>query len=376
MITVISCFLFTGQFADGQRFLILFFLFAIFNFLMREFLFNLLEKHPNGKIIKQKKVAIWGFNESTLILAEYFKKNDKTFSFEGFLNDGHLANIHDSRDELSCFVSHLDDATRGGVTEVYTALSNCINHTIDDMIIEANKRCIRLKFISDFKYPAAGCFKVNYLDNIQIISPHSEPLEEGPHRIRKRLLDITVSLFVLSFILSWLYPLLAIIIKFQSPGPVLFKQKRTGRDNQQFWCYKFRSMYINNESDTKQVYKGDCRITRVGKFLRKTSLDEFPQFFNVLIGNMSVVGPRPHMLKHTDEYSRIIANYMVRQYMKPGITGFAQINGLRGETRDVKSMEERVKHDIWYLENWKFILDLKIIIITVFNIFTGKDKVY
>ncbi len=376
MVMVILCFFFTGQFFGGRVFLFFFCILTTFNFLLREFLFNVLERHANGTIIKQKKVAIWGFNQSALRLAEYFKTNDTIFSFEGFLNGEHHENADNAKDELISFVNQLDQATINGVTEVYTTLSHCSNHIIDDMILEANKRCIRLKFVSDFKYPATGSFCVNYLDHIQIISPNSEPLEEGPHRIRKRLLDITISLFALFFILSWLYPLLAIIIKCQSPGPVLFKQKRTGRNNLQFWCYKFRSMYMNNESDTKQVFKGDARITDVGKFLRKTSLDEFPQFFNVLIGNMSVVGPRPHMLKHTDEYSRIIENYMVRQYMKPGITGLAQIKGLRGETRDVKSMEERVKHDIWYLEHWKFILDLKIIIITIFNIFTGKDKVY
>jgi putative colanic acid biosysnthesis UDP-glucose lipid carrier transferase len=179
---------------------------------------------------------------------------------------------------------------------------------------------------------------------------------------------------VIIFILSWLFPVLALIIAIQSPGPIFFKQKRTGKDNIDFWCLKFRSMYVNKDSDRIQARFGDARITPIGRIIRKTSIDEFPQFFNVLFGNMSIVGPRPHMLRHTEEYSQIIKKYMVRHFVKPGITGLAQVKGFRGETTDPKMMHGRVKFDIFYIENWSFILDIKIIVLTVLNIVKGEKN--
>lgn len=184
------------------------------------------------------------------------------------------------------------------------------------------------------------------------------------------------SLLIVAFILSWLYPLIGMLIKLESRGPILFKQQRTGRDNKPFWCYKFRSMRVNNESDDRQATRGDRRITRIGAFLRRTSLDELPQFLNVLQGHMSVVGPRPHMLKHTEQYSAIIDHYMTRQFLKPGITGWAQINGYRGETTDPRLMERRVAHDIWYLENWTAMLDVRIVFMTAINVITGEENAH
>jgi len=202
------------------------------------------------------------------------------------------------------------------------------------------------------------------------------PQEEPYNRYIKRTFDILFSLFVLIFVLSWLYPLLAILIKLDSKGPVIFKQHRSGRDNKSFWCYKFRSMRENKDSHHKQASRHDDRITKLGRFLRSTSLDEFPQFINVLIGNMSVVGPRPHMLKHTEQYRHVIKNYMVRHYSKPGITGWAQINGYRGETHQTDAMEKRVEHDIWYLENWSVYLDIKIVLRTISQVLRGHINAY
>ncbi len=173
------------------------------------------------------------------------------------------------------------------------------------------------------------------------------------------------SLFVIVFLLSWLLPLLALIIKHDSAGPVFFRQRRSGLYNDSFWCLKLRTMQVNADAHQKQATRDDCRITRVGKILRRTSLDELPQFFNVLLGNMSIVGPRPHMLKHTEEYSRIIDTFMIRHLIKPGITGLSQIRGLRGETLDSFLMRNRVKVDIFYLEKWTFFLDIKIILLTI-----------
>ena len=161
-----------------------------------------------------------------------------------------------------------------------------------------------------------------------------------------------------------------------SRGPVLFRQKRTGLYGKIFECYKFRTMHINEEADRLQAVKNDPRTTWIGSFLRRTNLDEIPQFINVLTGDMSVVGPRPHMLRHTEQYSILIDKYMIRHLVKPGITGWAQITGYRGETRTLEQMEGRVKRDVWYLENWSFFLDLKIIIVTIINMFRGESNAY
>ena len=174
------------------------------------------------------------------------------------------------------------------------------------------------------------------------------------------------SLFVILFILSWLIPLLALLIKLESKGPVFFKQGRPGIDEEEFYCYKFRSMQVNGFTE-KEASKNDPRVTKMGKFMRKTSMDELPQFFNVLLGDMSVVGPRPHLWSQNKAYASKIKKYMVRHYVKPGITGFAQVSGYRGETDELWKMEKRVQYDMQYLENWNFWWDIKIIIMTFIN---------
>ena len=202
------------------------------------------------------------------------------------------------------------------------------------------------------------------------------PLENIVNRIVKRLFDIGFSIFIILFILSWFVPLMAIIIKLTSKGPVFFVQERSGIKNLAFRVIKFRTMYINSDAHYKQATRYDQRITPIGKFLRRTNLDELPQFINVFFGQMSVIGPRPHMLKHTQEYSKIIDKFMVRHFVKPGITGWAQVNGYRGETREVTDMEGRVRADVWYIENWSFALDLKIIIMTIINMLRGEENAF
>lgn len=197
-----------------------------------------------------------------------------------------------------------------------------------------------------------------------------------PARFLKRLFDILFSLSIIIFVFSWLCPILALLIKLESPGPVFFIQLRTGRDNTSFRCYKFRSMCVNREADRRQATRGDHRITRIGGFLRKTSLDELPQFFNVLIGNMSIVGPRPHMISHAEEYSQLTEQYVTRHELKPGITGWAQVSGLRGKLPDQDAMLKLVDADVWYLQNRSFLLDLRIILLTFWIILTGDKNAY
>jgi putative colanic acid biosynthesis UDP-glucose lipid carrier transferase len=197
-----------------------------------------------------------------------------------------------------------------------------------------------------------------------------------PARIAKRLFDILFSLFIIIFVFSWLCPVLAILIKLESPGPVFFAQLRTGRDNTCFSCYKFRSMYVNREADRRQATRDDQRITKIGAFLRKTSLDELPQFFNVLVGNMSIVGPRPHMLSHAEEYLRLTDQYTMRHELRPGITGWAQVSGLRGKLPDHNAMLKLVDADVWYLQNRSFLLDLRIILLTFWILLAGDKNAF
>lgn len=191
----------------------------------------------------------------------------------------------------------------------------------------------------------------------------------------KRGFDIAFSLVACVAVVVFI-PVIALIIKMQSPGPVFFVQERTGTDGRTFHCLKFRTMRVNGECDKLQCTRHDPRVFPFGRFLRRTNLDELPQFFNVLRGDMSVVGPRPHMLSHTAYYSSRIPQYMDRHDIRPGITGWAQVTGFRGETRELWQMEERVNRDMWYLNHWSPWLDLRIILMTVKAIFVHDEMAY
>jgi putative colanic acid biosynthesis UDP-glucose lipid carrier transferase len=217
---------------------------------------------------------------------------------------------------------------------------------------------------------------VESIGNVLVFTTQNTPLDNFHNVIAKRVFDLVFSFVFLVTLFPVIYLIIGIIIKLGSPGPVFFVQERTGKNGATFKCYKFRSMRCNDEANTKQATANDSRKTRVGNFLRKTNLDDLPQFINVLKGDMSIVGPRPHMLLHTEEYSRLVNKYMVRHFIKPGVTGWAQINGCRGETKEVSQMEDRIRKDIWYLENWSFLLDIEIIIRTVFVTFKGDVKAY
>lgn len=321
----------------------------------------------------RKAVAVLGMNSGGLKLAAYLEMQS-SMKFVGFLGkegfyvspDGQL---------LPSAKQQLKEAANAGVKEVFVSLTPDRLEDIPEFLKEGEKQCVRLKFVPDLSAGQAY-FRIDHMGGFPVLCLRHEPLEDIENRCKKRFLDVSISILVIVFIFSWLYPILAILIKLQSPGPVLFKQLRTGRDNKPFWCYKFRSMKMNDDSDDLQASRTDSRITSIGKFMRRTSLDELPQFFNVLLGHMSVVGPRPHMLSHTEQYSALIEKYMVRQFLKPGISGWAQVNGFRGETKEQWLMEKRVEHDIWYMENWSAMLDIRIVFMTIINIFQGEENAY
>ena len=212
--------------------------------------------------------------------------------------------------------------------------------------------------------------------DVPVLSLHREPLNKFDNRLIKRTFDVVMSGLFLCTAFPFIYLIVGGIIKITSPGPIFFKQKRNGINGKEFWCYKFRSMKVNKDADKVQATKNDPRKTKFGDFMRKTNIDELPQLINVFIGDMSLVGPRPHMLKHTEEYSALIDNYMVRHLMKPGITGWAQVTGFRGETKELYQMEGRVQADIWYMEHWSFLLDLFIIYKTFANVVKGEKEAY
>ncbi|MEJ5961911.1 undecaprenyl-phosphate glucose phosphotransferase [Pedobacter immunditicola] len=356
--------------------LFLFYFVLCFSILASRFICTVLDPYLRQRYQVRKIVAVMGMNDTGNRLATYFKQNQSTYRFEGFLNNENALFVDVFGKIMPGTCEQIKQAAARGIQEVYVSLTPQRLGEAIYLLKEAEKQFIRLKFVPDFTETLINPFRINFMESFPIITLRTEPLENADNGFKKRVFDILFSGFIIVFVLIWLFPLIALIIKMESKGPVLFRQLRSGRNNKNFWCYKFRSMSINSDCDSKQAGKGDSRITAIGRFLRRTSIDEFPQFFNVFLGNMSIVGPRPHMLKHTEQYSAIIDRYMVRHYLKPGITGWAQVNGYRGETYTKELMEQRVNHDIWYLENWSLMLDVKIIFQTVINMVNGDENAY
>ncbi|TRU01857.1 MAG: undecaprenyl-phosphate glucose phosphotransferase [Microcystis aeruginosa Ma_AC_P_19900807_S300] len=267
------------------------------------------------------------------------------------------------------------------VDEVIVALPNGHTDQIQDCIEVCDYHQVKVRILPDIHQYSSSAVQVNNIGQLSVISIRELPLDKWEHKLLKQTFDF---LFALSFFLLigwWLLPLIAVVIKLSSRGPVFFKQERWGLNNQQITCYKFRTM-VEESTDTDaqgnylQAHKDDPRITRIGAFLRKSNLDELPQFWNVLIGNMSVVGPRPHPTPLNIEAMHTVDNYMQRHLVKPGITGWAQVNGCRGETREPGSMQRRVNFDLYYIHRWTFWLDCQIILQTVINIFRGDQNAY
>jgi putative colanic acid biosynthesis UDP-glucose lipid carrier transferase len=317
-----------------------------------------------------RRVIIVGINDTTKDIVEFFNIHHE-YGYRLFK----VFNFQDYNDNFNKYIENLKSfCFENDIDEIYCSMSEFNLEQLNQIIDFSEKKPLRLKFLNNTSALNFKNFKTDFYDFIPIYIFRPIPLDDNFNKILKRVFDMFFSFFVSLFIFTWLFPIVAIFIKFNSKGPVFFKQKRSGLDNNDFECYKFRTMTINDESDSIQAKYGDQRITKVGAFLRRTSLDELPQFFNVLWGNMSIVGPRPHMLKHTEQYSEIIDHYMRRHFIKPGISGLAQIKGYRGETADPALMERRIKMDIFYMENWSFLLDLKIVLLTVVNIFKGEKN--
>ena len=264
----------------------------------------------------------------------------------------------------------------GRVDQLYCSLPSARSAEIVPIINYCENHLVRFFSVPNVRNYLKRRMHFEMLGNVPVLSIRREPLELLENRIVKRTFDIVCSTLFLCTIFPFIYIIVGVAIKMSSPGPIFFKQKRSGEDGKEFWCYKFRSMRVNAQCDTLQATEHDPRKTRIGEIIRKTSIDELPQFINVFKGDMSIVGPRPHMLKHTQEYSLLINKFMVRHFVKPGITGWAQVTGYRGETKELWQMEGRVMRDIWYIEHWTFLLDLYIMYKTVYNAIHGEKEAY
>jgi len=329
------------------------------------FLLNRYRANLQGNI---KNVIVIGDNEKTRQLINIFN-NKLEF---GYIFKKQFTVKDDDFSLKACF----DYIVEHEISEIYSSVAELSNKQIERLADFADNNLRELKFIPDNKDIYTKRLKYEYYDYIPILSFRSIPIQVPISKITKRVFDILFASAIIVFILSWLTPIIAILIKLESKGPVFFKQSRNGFNYTEFDCYKFRSMTPNDDANSHQATKGDMRITKMGAFIRKTSIDELPQFYNVLFGDMSVVGPRPHMVVHTNMYARKVNKFMVRHFVKPGITGLAQVSGMRGEIEEDKDIINRVKYDIFYIENWSLLLDLKIIIQTFLNAVKGEEKAY
>ena len=318
-----------------------------------------------------RNAIIIGYTNEALDLKKIFdERPDYGYRFKGFFSDkkvnenieGKIASI-----KTYCIENKID--------EIYCSLNEISDEKLKDLVEFGDNNSIVVKFIPDSKAIFFFFFKIDYYELFHVLSLQKTALHDPLIKNFKRGFDFIFSLFVIILVLSWLTPLMALLIKLESRGPVFFKQSRPGLDEQEFLCYKFRSMQVNVTTE-KEASRNDPRVTRIGRFIRKTSIDELPQFFNVLLGDMSVVGPRPHLWSQNKNYGNRIKKYMVRHYVKPGITGLAQVKGCRGEIETDNDMINRIKYDVFYIENWSIWMDIKIIIQTVVNIFKGEEKAY
>jgi putative colanic acid biosynthesis UDP-glucose lipid carrier transferase len=267
------------------------------------------------------------------------------------------------------------------VDEMIICTSDASHATLDELLDISDRHAVKVRIIPEYFKFNSSRFKMDMFGSFPMVTVRVEPLEQYQFSLLKRICDVLFTAFLFVFVFSWLFPIIAIAIKLDSAGPVFYLQDRWGKGGNPFKCFKFRTMRHNSSTTNTdgsffQTTKNDPRITRVGAFLRRTNFDELPQFINVLFGDMSVVGPRPHAVKHSIETREKIPHYLLRHLVKPGITGWAQANGYRGETSNDFLMEKRVELDIWYVENWSFWLDLKIVLMTAYNMIKGEKMAY
>jgi putative colanic acid biosynthesis UDP-glucose lipid carrier transferase len=342
---------------------------SFFKFLV---IYALKKYRSEGK--NSRKIIVLGIDAPSKKIIELFKrKKSLGYVFVGFFSDNKLAD----KELLGCIEDSFKYLSENEIDEIYCTLSVLDGYKIKQIWKFANEHNIIVKLIPQDNELYSKSLNTQYYDGTTVVlNVEKLPFEYSENHLIKRIFDVIFSIVAIVGIMSWLTPIIWIIIKLESKGPAFFRQQREGLSGKQFACYKFRSMKIDVTSNSAHTIINDIRVTKFGAFLRKTSLDELPQFFNVLKGNMSVVGPRPHLKSLSIEYQKDVGNYIERHAVKPGITGLAQISGYRGEIKSKSDIQNRVRLDIFYIENWSFYFDIKIILYTIFNVFKGEDKAY
>ena len=369
ILAVFAFFGFSSELAVAPREAMTYVSFVFFGIVLFKLgVFYLLKKYRTRLGGNYRRVVILGVNAKTLQLEQFFN-TDKAYGYQ-------VREKFDIKDPNQSLEKSFAYIIENNIDEIYCSIAEFTNDQIREISDFTDNNLKILKFIPDNKEIFTKKLEYQYLGITPVLSLRTIPIDTAINQFIKRAFDIIVSIIALVGVLSWLTPLMAILIKLDSKGPVFFKQKRNGLDYREFYCYKFRSMRPNKRANLNQVSRNDERITTIGRFIRKTSMDELPQFINVLKGDMSVVGPRPHMVSHTHMYAERIDKFMVRHFIKPGITGLAQVSGCRGEVETDNDIINRVKFDIFYVENWSLLLDIKIIIITIVKAIRGDDKAY
>lgn len=364
----------SGVPGPGRQSLAIFYAFAFLLLPMARTLARTILKAYRRHGRNYSRVVIVGNNETTIRLLSELE-NDPGFGYKVLaVFDNSPCGIQ-NKGLFYGTIGQLEPFVRENmVDEIFCTIPGDNTEVLLAAIAAADNNKAQYYYVPQMSRYVPRGFSLNTLGHMAVMPVTTSPLASWTSRFAKRTLDIAVSSTAILFF-SVLFIPVAIAIKATSPGPVFYRQKRTGYKGKPFNCLKFRTMYYNPE-DESPVEKNDPRVTPVGRFLRHSSIDELPQIFNVLAGQMSIVGPRPHMISHTEHYKQLIAKYMMRHSVKPGITGWAQVNGFRGSTDYLWKMERRVEHDVWYIENWSFLLDLKIIARTVINIFIGDENAY
>lgn len=376
VIVAFVVFINTGSFYLEQVILIKIGLLFFFIFSLR-YVFIWIDYRLENRSTHFNRIGIFGLNQTAIRLARAIEMKYHGNKFAGIINESDVPRFgYDRVNPTEQIINAMYYAKQDNIRELFICFPSHLLPDINFLFMEAEKSFIRLHIIPSALEQRDYPYNFNSVIGVRYFTNRKKPLDEFTNRLFKRIFDVVFSLLVIIFILSWLYPILAILIKLQSEGPVLFKQQRTGRSNEVFWCYKFRSMRVNHQQDEKQAVKEDDRLTPIGRFIRKTSLDEFPQFWNVLLGDMSVVGPRPHMVYHTDQYQQLVEGFAFRHFVKPGITGLAQVTGFRGEIKHVEILQARINKDIEYIESWGLIQDFKICFLTIYFLIVGDEHAY
>ncbi|AUC82937.1 exopolysaccharide biosynthesis polyprenyl glycosylphosphotransferase [Lacinutrix sp. Bg11-31] len=357
--------------------------FVTFKYLISTFVFISLVKFLSYYLLRAYRLKLKGNVRRVVIIGDTEGANELKSIFNQKKELGYrlLARFSNSKAEditgsIKESFSFLEDTS--GIDEIYCAMDELTENQVNEFVKYANIHHCNIKFIPETKKLFSKRLKTDFYNYLPVLSIQEVALNHDFNKLIKRTFDVIFSLFIIVFILSWVSVILFILIKFESKGPLFYKHKRNGINYKEFNCYKFRSLKTIKEVQGTYVQQNDTRVTKIGKFLRQTSIDEVPQFINVLLGDMSVVGPRPHMLSYTEEYSKKIDkyNFIFRHHVKPGITGLAQIKGYRGEIKSDEDIINRIKFDNFYIENWSILLDIRIIIQTTLNIFKGEEKAY